>query len=72
MGLSLYLDFGGRGLEYGFCFLGVGSVYLKLGFVWGGGGVGWYFFLRGFFLLKVIGSSFYESCEFTFVTWISA
>ena len=46
VGLSLYLEFGGRGFESvsrfwgrglgsGFCFLGVGSVYLKLSFVWG-------------------------------------
>ena len=34
MGLSLYLDVVGCGFEYGFCFWGVGSVYLKLGFVW--------------------------------------
>ena len=54
MGLNLHLDFGGRGFESEFCFLGVGSVYLKLGLVWG---VGWfyfdflgdYFFLREFF-----------------------
>ena len=37
VGLSLYLDFGGLGFESGFCFLGVGIVYLKLGFVWGVG-----------------------------------
>ena len=35
MGLSLYLDFGGRGLGSGLCFWGVGSVYLKLSFVVG-------------------------------------
>ena len=56
MGLSLHLDFGGRGFESGFCFWGVGSVYLKLVFVWGMGLVyfeflGDYFFLKEFFLL---------------------
>ena len=62
MGLSLHLDFGGHGFKSGFCFLGVGSVYLKLGFVWGVGldlllllrGL---FFLKGFFL-----SSFFLFC----------
>ena len=34
---GLHLDFGGRGFESGFCFGGVWSVYLKLGFVWGVG-----------------------------------
>ena len=37
MGLSLYLDFGGCGFGSGCCFLGVGSVFLKLGFAWGVG-----------------------------------
>ena len=41
MGLSLHLDFGGCGFESGFCFLGVGRVSLKLGFVWGWG---WFYF----------------------------
>ena len=35
VGSSLYLDFGGRGFESGFCFLGVGSVFFIIGFCLG-------------------------------------
>ena len=39
LGLSLYLDFGGRGFEFGFCFfLGGGECFFfKLGYVCGVG-----------------------------------
>ena len=37
MGLSLHLDFGGRGFESGFCFLGGGECLFKIGFCLGGG-----------------------------------
>ena len=64
---GLHLDFGGRGFESRFCFWGVGSVYLKLSFVWGWGWfyfdfLGDYFFLREFFFVFVLWWNFINIC----------
>ena len=67
LGLSLYLDFGGRGFEFGFCF-----------FFWGGGecfflnwvmfvGWGWFYFdFLGDYFLSFISLFIFFVC---FVLW---